>query len=150
MIGSVCVLSFGVGEVDMNNSIPLEDMLQIHAQKMNEVLPKMIDTKIRHDKVEVEKETLIYRFTLVTVSSEEMGARRFHELMESDIKNSVCGDIERQEMLKDGVAFDYVYRGKNKKHITQFLYDAEACGLERNEETPKESLYWNGYFNFRM
>ena len=140
ILSAVCVLSFGWAEVDMNKLVPMEEALQISVDTMNRSLPVMVDAELRHDKVTVNKNTMILKFTLVNFTVEEMHGEKLQGLMEADIRESVCADVETQEMLKKGIKVVYDYSDKNKKHITQFKYDAKVCGLESNMDKLKNIL----------
>jgi hypothetical protein len=140
LLSVVCVLSFGWAEVDTNKVVPMAEALQISADTMNKSLPVMVDAELRHDKVEANKHTMILKFTLVNFTVEEMDGEKLKGLMEADIRQNVCTDAETQDMLKKGMKVTYDYTDKNKKHITQFKYDAKACGLESNMNKLKNIL----------
>jgi len=140
LLSVICVLSFGWAEAEMNKTVPMAEALQISAKTMNKSLPVMVDAELRHDKVEAKGNTMILKFTLVNFTLKEMDGEKLKGLMEADIKQSVCTDAETQDMLKKGMKVTYDYTDKNKKHITQFKYDAKACGLESNMDKLKNIL----------
>ena len=140
ILSVACVLSFSMAKVDMNKPVPMAEALQISAKTMNKSLPVMVDAELRHDKVEIDKNTMILKFTLVNFTVKEMDGEKLKGLMEADIRQTVCTDVETQEMLKKGMKVVYDYTDKNKKHITQFEYDAKGCGLESNMDKLKNIL----------
>ena len=140
VMGLVCVLSFTMAELDMNKPLPLSETLKISVKEMNKSLPMMIDGELRHDKVESKGNTMTLKFTIVNFTLEEMSAEKLKGLMESDIRQGVCGDNDTQMLLKKGMKVIYDYSSKDNKHITQFVYDAKACGLESDIEMLKEIL----------
>ena len=140
IFSAVCVLSFGMAEVDMDKPLPMAEALKISAETMNKSLPVMVDAEMRHDKVEIDKNTMILKFTLVNFTVKDMDGEKLKGLMEADIRQSVCKDFETQEMLKKGIKIVYDYSDKNKKYITQLKYDAKECGLESNMDKLKNIL----------
>ena len=135
----ICVWSFG-WSVDMNEPVPLAEALQLSVDVMNDSLPAMVDAELRHDKVEASGSTMTFRFTLVNFTREEMDAEKLKSLMEADIKQGVCGDKDTQVMLQKGIKMVYDYSDKNKKHITQFVYDAKTCGTQSDIDKLKDIL----------
>jgi len=131
----MCVWGVVVAQVDVNNPMPFAESLKISADAINKSLPTMLDAELRHDKVEIDKNTMTFKFTLVNFTQKEMGAEKLKELMEADIKQGVCVDKDSQMMLKRGIKMVYDYTDKNKQHITHFDYDAKVCGLTTNIET---------------
>ncbi len=140
MLCFMCLLSFAVSEVDMNKPVSLEESLKISAEVMNKTLPVLIDAELRHDKVVAKGKSLIFKYTLVNFTKEEMPAEKLKTLMEEDTKNGVCSDKDSQMMLKKGMTLVYDYAGKNKQHITKFVFDAKACGLEKDIDKLKNLL----------
>jgi len=140
ILSVLCVLSFGMAKVDMNKPVPMAEALQVTAETMNKSLPVMVDAELRHDKIEIDKNTMILKFTLVNFTVKEMDGEKLKDLMEADIRQTVCTDVETQDMLKKGMKVVYDYTDKNKKHITQFKYDAKECGLESNMDKLKNIL----------
>jgi len=140
VIALLCVLSLSVARVDMNKPVLLSDTLKITAEEINKSLPAMIDGELRHDKVEVDGNTMTFKFTLVNFTAEEMSADKLTGFMEADIRQGVCGDSDTQMMLKKSMKVVYDYVGKKKKHITQFAYDAKTCGIESNLDKLKSIL----------
>jgi len=140
ILSFVCLLSFIVAEVDMNKPVPLEESLKISAEVMNKTLPIMIDEELRHDKVVAKDKSLIFKYTLVHFSKEEMPAEKLETLMKEDTKKGVCTDKDSQKMLQKGMIIVYDYAGKNKQHITKFVFDAKVCGLETDINKLKNLL----------
>ena len=141
IITLLCVCSFVVAKVDMNRPVPFAESLKISADVMNESLPIMVDAELRHDKVETKETTMIFKFTLVNFTEEEMDADKLRYLMEEDIKQGVCSDADSRMMLKRGMIVVYDYSDKNKKHIAHFDYDAKACGLTTNLAMLQENIW---------
>lgn len=140
LLGVVYVLSFGWAEVNMNKPVPMREALQLSVETMNKSLPVMVDAELRHDKVEAKENTMILKFTLVNFTVKEMSGEKLKGLMEADIRQSVCTDVETKDILKKGIEVVYDYSDKNKKHITQFKYNAKVCGLESNIDKLKNIL----------
>jgi len=136
----VCTLGFGWAEVDMQKPVPLAESLKISAEVMNKSLPTMIDSELRHDKVEAKGNTLVFKYTLVNFTQKEMSAEKLSELMEKDTKQGVCSDKDSLMMLEKGMTLIYEYSDKNGKPITQFTFDAEACGIESEMDKLKQIL----------
>jgi hypothetical protein len=140
VLGLVCLLSFSVAKVDMNTPVSLEESLKISAEVMNKSLPVMIDAELRHDKVMAEGKKLIFKYTLVHFTKEEMSAHKLKSLMEEDTKKEVCSDKDSQMILKKGLTMVYDYSDKNKQYIAKFVFDAKACGIETDIDTLKNLL----------
>lgn len=138
----MCVLSLGNAIVDMGKKLPLAETLKVSAEELNRSLPMMIDDELRHDKVEVNGNTMVFKFTLVHFTANEMSAEELKYHLEPDIRAGLCQDIETLEMLRKKMILIYDYAGKNRKHITQFEYDAKSCGLESDIERLKRILDW--------
>ena len=140
VMGLVCILSFTMAELDRNKPLPLPETLKVSAEVINKSLPVMIDGELRHDKVEIEGNTMTLKFTLVNFTLEEMSAKKLKELMEADIRQGVCGDNETLMLLQKGMKVIYDYTSKDEKHMTQFEYDAKVCGLQSDIEMLKDIL----------
>ncbi len=135
-----CLYTFVVAKVDMNKPVSFEESLKISADVMNKSLPIMVDSELRHDKVETKETTMTFKFTLVHFTKEEMDADKLKALMEADIKEGICSDEDSRIMLQRGMKVVYDYSDKNKKHIARFDYDAKACGLTINLAMMKENM----------
>ena len=140
VMGLVCILSFTMAELDGSKPLPLPETLKFSAEVINKSLPVMIDGELRHDKVEIEGNTMTLKFTLVNFTLEEMSAKKLKELMEADIRQGVCGDYETLMLLQKGMKVIYDYTSKDEKHMTQFEYDAKVCGLQSDIEMLKDIL----------
>lgn len=142
LICLICVLSLGNAIVDMQKQVPLAQTLKVSAEELNRSLPVMIDDELRHDKVEVNGNTMVFKFTLVNFTANEMSAEELKNHIETDIRVGLCTDLDTQEMLRKEMKVIYDYVGKNKNHITQFAYDAKSCGLESDTDRLKQLLDW--------
>jgi hypothetical protein len=136
----VCMCSLGMAKVDMNEPLPFLETLKMSAEEINKSLPVMLDGELRHDKVEVDGDTMTFKFTVVNFTAEEMNADRLTSYMEADIRQGVCGDSDTRLMLKRNLKVVYDYVGKEKKHITQFTYDAKSCGIKSVSKKLKNIL----------
>jgi len=126
--------------VDKHKLMSLNETLQITVKTLNKNLPTMLDEELRLDSVGAKGSQMSFMYTLVHFTPKEMPAKRLRELMYKDIKTQVCTDKESKMMLKKGMLVDYVYNGKNKKHITTFAFDAKTCGLTTNLEKIKKNI----------
>lgn len=142
LICFMCVLGMGNAIVDTQKRVPLAQTLKVSAEELNRSLPVMIDNELRHDKVEVNGNTMVFKFTLVNFTAKEMSAEELKYHIEPDIRVGLCTDLDTQEMLRKEMKVIYDYVGKNKKHITQFEYDAKSCGLESDIDRLKQLLDW--------
>jgi len=140
LFAMISVLSLAMGKLDMNMHVPLEESLKVTAKAMNKTLPVMVDAEIRHDSVEIDGLNLILKFTLVNFTKDIMDAQKLKDIMEYDIRKQVCADVDSQRMLKQGMKMIYDYTDKNKKHITQFVYDAKVCNLFTNIDQIKQTI----------
>lgn len=123
---------------NINKPQALNKTLQITADTLNNNLPTMVDEELRLDKVSADGSKMIFNYTLVHFTAQTMGAKKLKSLMYEDIKTQVYTDKESKMMLKKGMLVDYVYKGKNKKHITTFAFDAKTCGYMVNVEQTKK------------
>jgi hypothetical protein len=60
--------------------------------------------------------------------------------MYEDIKTQVCTEKDSVMLLKKGMLVDYAYKGKDKKHIITFAFDAKTCGFLTNVEQIKQNI----------
>ena len=126
--------------IDMNKPSPLNETLQITADTLNKDLPTMLDTELRLDKVSAKDHKMYFDYTLVNFTPASMSGERLKSLMYEDVKTQVCIDKEMVELLKKGMSVDYVYRGKEKKDIITFAFDAKVCGVVTNVEQIKKNI----------
>ncbi len=130
VLSLLCIGGFLYAKENIHSVVPLAESLKISADMMNKELPVMVDAELRHDKVEIDGNTMILKFTLVNFTKKEMNANRLKSLIEADIRKNVCDDVDSQMMLKKGMQVVYDYVDKNNQHITQFHYDTATCGLK--------------------
>ena len=140
LLSIFCLFGISSAEVDMQKPVHLGELLKISADVMNKNLPTMIDEELRHDKVEAKGKSLIFRYTLIHFTEKEMSADKLKKLMEEDTKKSICRDKDSQMMFKKGIVIVYDYADKNAKHITQFTFDAKACGVNTDLDKLKNIL----------
>ena len=126
--------------LDMNKPQSLEKSIYLAVQTYNKNLPSMMDEELRLDKVSAEGNKMIFHYTLVHFTPQSMGENKLKSLMYEDIKTQVCTDKDTKIMLKKGMLVDYMYIGKNKKHITTFAFDAKTCGYITNVEQIKKNI----------
>jgi len=136
----ICFMNIMFAKVDVHTPVSLAGSLEISAEMMNKTLPMMVDAELRHDKVEVDGNTMTLKFTLVNFTKEEMSAQKLKLFIEEDIRHNVCEDVDSQMMLLQGMKIIYDYVDKNNKHITQFIYDDKVCELENDREEIKENI----------
>jgi len=127
-------------KIDMNKPLPLHQTLKITAETLNKDLPTMLDEELRLDKVDATENKMYFDYTLVNFTPATMSGEKLKSLMYEDIKTQVCADKDSIMLLKKGMLVDYVYRGKEKKTITTFAFDAKVCGVLTNVEQIKKNI----------
>jgi len=142
ILGFICVLGFGMAEVAVHTQVSLEETLEIQANKINRTLPKMLNDKYRYEEVKVEKSSLVNRFTLLNVHTNDIDIKYFITLMEADLKEDLCENSDLKEMFQLGLRLKCVFVEKDHERVIEFIYDTKDCTLKRDK------LEWNGYFNF--
>jgi len=127
-------------KIDMHKPLPLNETLQITANTLNKTLPTMQDEETRLDQVTTKGTTMTFHYTLVHFTPASMPARKLKSLMYEDIKTQVCTDNDTKMLLKKGMEVYYKYKGKNKKDITTFIFDAKTCGMNTHAKRLIENL----------
>lgn len=90
-------------------------------ETINEKCPKMIDSETRIDAVELRGEdTLVYHFTLVNFSKENIDTAQFYKAMWPGIISNIRISPEMKGLREANAKFMYVYKDKEEKSIYSF------------------------------
>jgi hypothetical protein len=87
--------------------------LAAQAERMNHRLPKLVAPGMRMDRVEAIGLTLTYLYTLENLTARQLRAMRLEVTQRPDILPNLCTDRATGRMLREGVRFRYVYRGRD-------------------------------------
>ncbi|WP_317898751.1 hypothetical protein [Aurantibacillus circumpalustris] len=97
------------------------------ATEINEKCPKMLDSETRLDGIEVkEPNTLVYRYTLMNVLSQNVDTVRFYRMLWPGIISNVKLSAEMKKLREANTVIEYFYQDKNSIPIYTFHINPEA------------------------
>lgn len=123
VITGLCVVAlvgiFGGCKSSQPNPQERENALRILpavVKKYNEDLPQTYEnSRLEHVKI-VNRDTLLYTYTLTKVKKEDLDLPRFRRAREKYLKKKINSSKTRP-LTKHGVKFHYRYLDKNEKEI---------------------------------
>ena len=101
------------------------------AARSNQSLPRMVAKDLRQDPIEVFGMTLVYNYKHLTLDSGQLRGMRLEETQRPYVLPSLCADPDSGRMLREGVRFRYVYRGRDSRVGGEFLLSQLNCSDRR-------------------
>ena len=97
------------------------------AAEINAKCPKMLDSETRLDGIEVkEPNTLVYRYTLMHVVSQNVDTVEFYKLLWPGIISNIKLSVEMKKLREAKTTIAYFYQDKNNVPIYTFRIEPEA------------------------
>jgi hypothetical protein len=97
------------------------------AEATNKNLPMMVDEETRFDKIEHEKNTLIYRFTLVNHASSQIDKEAFGKSIVLDVVPRTCNNEKLTVLFANDITLKFVYYGNDNVQLTEFDIHPSDC-----------------------
>jgi hypothetical protein len=124
-IGKSTIKNYEQGKVDG----AIEEKLIEISKKINSQLPIMVDPDTRIDTTICYGEKMLYKYTMVNYSENELDKSAFKNEMATMLAKNQCNNGNMVKMLKMGVEYYYVYSDKNGTHIATINISKKNCGL---------------------
>ena len=83
------------------------------ADRGNQGLPRMVATNLRQERIEVDGMTVVYLYTHLALDSTQLRELRLEATQRPFILPQLCAASDTGRMLREGVKFRYVYRGRD-------------------------------------
>lgn len=106
---------------------PLDKKLKKVLETQNAKLPTMVAPGMRQEKASVMNGVLTHTYTILSKSTQELKAMNVGERQRSSMFPGICQDPFTSRLLRDGVAFKYVYLGNDGMIAAQIFIGAEDC-----------------------
>ena len=94
--------------------------------EVNKEIPVKINSEIRFDNAIAEKETIIYRYTLLKYLDDNNENSTFDIL---DVKSSVCNGEDQSKLLNEGINFRFKYVNTNGELIHDLFITKNNCKI---------------------
>lgn len=104
----------------------IERILQT-AQEVNRKTPLMIDNSTRLDQVVIEAQTVIYKTTLVNLTSENADQAIFKKKIGPFLAGKYCDDVNSRKALALGIKYGHEYFGKDGVLLYTAKISVEDC-----------------------
>lgn len=89
------------------------EVMQEVARDSNNELPMMLDSETRWDYTEGIENGLIYKYTLVNYSVNDLKGVNLSEVLRKDLVDEVCSSSDMEVYIKNGATLKYVYYDMN-------------------------------------
>jgi hypothetical protein len=104
--------------------------LRAVALRINQTLPKVLDSETRIERVTVEPGAkLFYHFTINGPSASEAVRRLSSGAWAADLKGRLCAAPEMRPLLRAGVSLGYIYREQGGAIVGSVHATPKDCGL---------------------
>lgn len=111
----------GLTEVDVAHA------LAEASRQMNAVSPVVAAEGVRLDSTEVEGRALIFNFTFINQDAAEVKGRKVRRAAKPKVVAAVCDDEKQLTLFRDGVHYEYRYRGKDGERVTTITLSLKDC-----------------------
>ena len=108
----------------------VNEALRKRAENINRRAPIRVDKNTRLDASEAGDRRFRYHYTVITASAEDKDWKKIWRRFRVVLRNRVCTSEDLRWLLANGVTFDYIYRGKNGKHVGTITVTPGQCGVE--------------------
>jgi hypothetical protein len=95
----------------------------------NEGLPKMIDEETRLDSIAIDQTSKNYslNMSLVNLAQSEIDVDVIHEIFETSIKPTSCGNESFKVFFSEGYKINYVYKDKTGLTVAKYTVNPTDC-----------------------
>lgn len=108
----------------------VESHLKAVAGRLNQSLPRVVDSETRADKVTVEPgPKFLYHFTLLSGNNGEPARRLSSGSLASELKTKICSAPEMRPMLSTGATLGYIYSAGDGSNVGAVYVSPRECGL---------------------
>jgi hypothetical protein len=87
--------------------------LSLVASRLNQSLPKGVAKDLRQDMIKANGMALYYYFTHLTLTGNQLKQMHLESSQRPNIIPQICSDPTTSRLLREGVAFHYIYRGRD-------------------------------------
>ena len=101
------------------------------AARGNQGLPRMVGKDLRQEPIEVSGMTLVYNYRHLKLDSGQLRGMRLKVTQRPHVLPSLCGDPDSGRMLREGVRFRYVYRGRDGRVGGELVLAQADCSDRR-------------------
>lgn len=102
-----------------------KESLQVAADYLNRQSPKMIDSATRLDKTTVDTRTIIYHYTLIGQSRDDMDLEKVRKDVFDGVAKGTCARLSAP--LDKGVQMRYLYKDKAGLPLFELMVDSAVC-----------------------
>lgn len=99
------------------------------AKDLNRQVPIMIDSDTRLDAVVAAQKNLLYKYTLINVSENEIDKKLFESFARNQIINTQTPKEDFIKALDMGIEFNYMYFDKDGKLISKIIINKQTSEL---------------------
>lgn len=108
----------------------LMHQLRMVALRLNQTLPKVLDSETRVERVTVEPGAkLFYHLTYTGPSDSEAVQRLSSGPWAADLKTRLCAAPEMSPLFRAGVSLGYIYKGQGGAIVGAVHATPKDCGL---------------------
>ncbi|WDE10639.1 hypothetical protein [Thalassomonas haliotis] len=106
-------------------SIP--EALKALVVAMNKSAPKMVDRETRLDSSYFLENKIIYKFTMINHSVDDLDSEKFLQLTTKKVTNIICTYPNLEYFVNNKVDVAYSYFDKNNKYIAEVIVKTAEC-----------------------
>lgn len=101
------------------------------ADRGNQGLPRMVAKDLRQERIEVDGLTVVYLYTHLALDSTQLRGMRLETTQRPFILPQLCTASDTGRMLREGVKFRYVYRGRDGAIGGDMVLAQSDCHTQR-------------------
>lgn len=116
------------------SQIKIEDILDTISRELSQKTPLQVDANTRLDSVVTHQNVLMYKYTLLNVSLENIAQSEIGEIKESvnsemtsRLKRTICQGDSMKPLRERGVDFRYIYFDASGNEITNISISSSEC-----------------------
>lgn len=106
------------------------DVLQLDGvvAGLNRTLPRMVAKDLRQERTEVMGMTVVNQYTHLTLDSAQLRRMHLEVTQRPFILPQLCAASDTSRMLREGVQFRYIYRGRDGEVGGDIAFSRSDCG----------------------
>lgn len=110
---------------------PWDSKLKPYVDRLNAGLPTMVARTLRQERVTVFNGVITYTYTDVSRTAAQMAQLNLKDTQRPYIFPAICKAPDTGKMLREGIAFRYLYAGKDGKLAAQLVFLGADCATGR-------------------
>jgi hypothetical protein len=113
--------------VVQNEEPSIKEVLKASVAEVNKTAPQMVDSDTRLDSSYALENKLVYKYTMINHSVEDLDTEKFQEIIMKQVTGFVCTSPDMKYFVDNAVDVGYSYFDKDSKYIAEATVKTAEC-----------------------